>query len=45
MVGKDNKPLSAMALDAIKPGDKPLADAGEYHGLRMICGNGGIKIF
>ena len=26
MAGNDNKPLSTMALKAMKPGDKPLAD-------------------
>lgn len=45
MAGKDNKPLSTMALKAMKPGDKPLADVGENRGLRVMCGNGGTKTF
>lgn len=45
MAGKDNKPLSTMALKAMKPGDKPLVDVGENRGLRVMCGNGGTKTF
>lgn len=45
MAGKDNKPLSTMALKAMRPGDKPLVDIGEYRGLRVMCGNGGTKTF
>ena len=36
MAGKDNKPLSTMALKAVKLGDKPLADVGENRGLRVM---------
>ena len=42
---KNSKPLSTMALKAMKPGDKILVDAGENRGLRMRCGNGGTKTF
>ena len=42
---KNSKPLSSMALKAMKPGDKVLIDTGENRGLRMRCGNGGTKTF
>ena len=42
---KNSKPLSSMALKAMKPGDKVLVDTGENRGLRMRCGNGGTKTF
>ena len=45
MAAKDNKPLSTMALKAVKLGDKPLADVDESCGLRVMCGNGGTKTF
>lgn len=42
---KNSKPLSSMALKAMKPGDKVLVDTGENRGLRMSCGNAGTKTF
>jgi len=42
---KNSKPLSSMALKAMKPGDKVLVDTGENRGLRLRCGNGGTKTF
>ena len=42
---KNSKPLSSMALKAMKPGDKVLVDTGENRGLRLRCGNAGTKTF
>lgn len=39
------KPLSARAIETMKPGDKPKADIGENSGLRVNCGSGGTKAF
>lgn len=39
------KPLSARAIETMKPGDKPKADTGENSGLRVKCGSGGTKTF
>ncbi|MBG57947.1 MAG: integrase [Porticoccus sp.] len=38
------KPLTSLALNNLKPGDT-IADAGEYRGLRAVCGNSGVKTF
>lgn len=40
-----NKPLSAKAVDALKPGDPIRADVGENAGLRVKCGASGLKTF
>jgi len=40
-----SKPLSARAIETMKPGDKPKADVGENSGLRVQCGTGGTKAF
>ena len=40
-----SKPLSARAIDTMKPGDKVKVDVGEYSGLRMSCGKSGTKTF
>lgn len=40
-----NKPLSALAIKAMKPSDKVMSDAGEYTGLRVTCGTTGKKTF
>lgn len=40
-----SKPLSVKAIEAMKPGCKPLIDVGENSGLRVICGKGGTKTF
>lgn len=39
------KPISYKAIESLKPGSKPLADAGENRGLRVACGQGGTKTF
>ena len=39
------KPLSARAIETMKPGDKIKADIGENSGLRVQCGSGGTKSF
>ena len=39
------KPLSAKAIEAMKPGAKPKADVGEYTGLRVVCGKSGVRTF
>lgn len=40
-----SKPLSARAIETMKPGDKVKVDTGEYIGLRVTCGKGGTKTF
>lgn len=40
-----NKPLSARAIETMKPSDNIKSDAGEYTGLRVKCGKGGTKTF
>jgi len=40
-----SKPLSARAIEVMKPGDKVKVDAGEYTGLRVSCGKTGTKAF
>lgn len=40
-----SKPLSARAIEAMKPGDKVKVDVGEYSGLRVSCGKSGTKAF
>ncbi len=46
---KDNKlvkkPLSARAVEVMKPGDKDRSDTGENSGLRISCGASGTKTF
>lgn len=39
------KPLSARAIETMRPGDKPKTDAGEHSGLRVYCGANGTKSF
>ncbi|VXC61181.1 Integrase [Enterobacterales bacterium 8AC] len=39
------KPLTPIAINAMKPGDKDKADTGENRGLRITCGATGIKTF
>lgn len=39
-----SKPLSTLALNALKPG-ATIADTGEYRGLRVTCGQSGVKTF
>ena len=40
-----NKPLSAKAIEALKPGAPIRADIGENAGLRVKCGATGLKTF
>lgn len=40
-----SKPLSARAVETMKPGDKDKSDIGENLGLRVSCGKGGMKTF
>lgn len=40
-----NKPLSAKAVEALKPGSPIRADVGENTGLRVKCGATGLKTF
>ncbi|MCK9503290.1 MAG: tyrosine-type recombinase/integrase [Porticoccaceae bacterium] len=40
-----SKPLSARAVESMKPGDKVKVDVGENSGLRVSCGKGGAKSF
>ncbi len=40
-----NKPLSAKAIEGMKPGSAVKADIGEYAGLRVKCGATGLKTF
>ena len=42
---QNTKPLSTMALKAMKPGNKVLVDTGENRGLRVRCGRGGTTTF
>lgn len=42
---KNNKPLSTMALKAMKPSDKVFVDTGENRGLRIRCNEKGTKTF
>ncbi len=39
------KPLSAKAIEKLKPGAPIKADIGENAGLRVKCGSTGIKTF
>ena len=39
------KPLSAKAVEALKPGVKVITDCGENTGLRVKCGVTGVKTF
>ncbi|MAY43459.1 MAG: integrase [Oceanospirillaceae bacterium] len=40
-----SKPLSARAVETMKPGDPVKIDAGENSGLRVTCGKTGTKTF
>ena len=40
-----SKPLSARAIEVMKPSDKVKIDTGEYSGLRVACGTTGKKTF
>lgn len=40
-----SKPLSARAVETMKPGDKVKVDTDENEGLRVRCGSTGIKTF
>lgn len=40
-----NKPLSARAIETMRPGDKVKVDTGENAGLRVTCGASGGKSF
>jgi len=43
---KDSKkPLSAKAIETMKPGDKIKSDTGENTGLRVKCSTSGAKSF
>lgn len=42
---RNTKPLSARAIDAMRPSDPDKSDAGEYIGLRVSCGASGAKTF
>jgi hypothetical protein len=42
---QSSKPLSSAQLNAMRPGDKDVADSGENRGLRVSCGNAGTKSF
>lgn len=39
-----SKPLSTLTLNALKPG-QTISDPGEYRGLRVACGQSGVKTF
>lgn len=39
------KPLSARAIETMRPGDKDRADIGENSGLRVSCGSTGVRTF
>ncbi len=41
----DKKPLSSRTIATMKPGDGFKADTGENTGLRVRCGNSGVKTF
>lgn len=45
MTRQSTKPLSTKTIQAMKPGQKDLADVGENRGLRVSCGYGGTKTF
>lgn len=40
-----SKPLSSRTVETMKPDDKHLSDTGEYRGLRVRCGQTGVKTF
>lgn len=40
-----NKPLSARAIETMRPGDKVKVDTGENAGLRVTCGASGGRSF
>ena len=42
---RERKPLSARAIEAMRPGDKARVDTGENAGLRVICGKKGGRVF
>ncbi len=42
---QSTKPLSARAIEVMRPGDKVKADTGENRGLRVIYGNADTKTF
>lgn len=42
---QEKKPLSSRKIEAMKPGEPIMSDAGENRGLRIICGNAGTKTF
>lgn len=44
MADKSNRPLTTVALNALKPGEL-VSDAGEHRGLRVSCGKSGVKTF
>jgi len=37
--------LTSKKIEAMRPGDKDISDAGENRGLRLSCGNAGTKSF
>lgn len=39
------KPLSARAVESMRPGDSDRADTGENTGLRVSCGSTGVRTF
>jgi hypothetical protein len=39
------RPLSARAVDAMRPGDADRSDTGENIGLRVSCGSTGVRTF
>lgn len=44
-IKQTNKPLSARAVETMKPGDRDKIDTGENSGLRVTCGSTGVKSF
>ncbi|MFT6905692.1 MAG: integrase [Oleiphilaceae bacterium] len=44
-IKSERKPLSTLAIKAMKPGSKDLSDTGENTGLRVSCGTTGTKAF
>lgn len=42
---QSTKPLSSRTVETMKPGAKDLADTGEHRGLRVRCGQTGVKTF
>lgn len=42
---QSTKPLSSRTVETMKPGDKHLSDKGENRGLRVSCGQSGVKTF